>query len=73
MPGDLPPSTPRHTTPVSHIARERCHTSLAGVILVVMAATLVWSLTGGLRPPPRPSPPAISWCITRGVFSGLTR
>jgi hypothetical protein len=38
-----------------------------------MAATLVWSLTGGLRPPPRPSPPAISWCITRGVFSGLTR
>jgi hypothetical protein len=40
MPSDLPPSTPRHTTPVSH-------TSLAGVILAVLAATLVWPLTGG--------------------------
>jgi sugar lactone lactonase YvrE len=47
MPSDLPPSQQTRTAYAITVTRRRCKTSLAGVMLAVMAATLVWSHPGG--------------------------
>ncbi len=43
MPSDLPPSQPTRTAYAITVTRRRGNTSLAGVLLAVLAATLVWS------------------------------
>jgi sugar lactone lactonase YvrE len=47
MPSDRPPSQPTRTAYASTVTRRRGQPSLAGVLLAVMAATLVWSHPGG--------------------------